>query len=494
MKRLTTYSIISLLAIVISCDDLLEVEAENTISGDIIIDSESALNVLEGAYFNLYGIFDGANGGELLGGDFKLIPTLLARDDGQEISWQSEVFPEYTRFAQKSFTEVNSRIEANWLRGYETISIANNILANIDLVTTNRASIEGQALAIRGLLYFEMVRLWASQYSDQTIGSSAIPIRLTPINTTEDLEEVTLATVGEVYQQVEQDLAQASGLLQGINIPKNRISYYAVEAYRGKVAMQKSDYSQAITHFDNVISGPFTLMENPLDAFNNSSPVTEDILAITQTTNSTTGNITSATGLSPIFSSLNATGFAAFQVLASTFGSLQKTFIPNNAKFYQSDIRHSIDTVATTLSQPEDIDSAFYRASGNLSSSKFIRGTDVIPIIRLAEIHLARAEAIHETTFSSPTDPTALSDVNIIRTRAGIPPLDDSLSEFAFLDSIRVEKIRELLYEGHLLHDLKRWRLLDNSVSIAFGINPLGSDLILQIPLAECNVNPALCN
>ena len=493
MKKLTNYSALLIFCITLSCDSLLDVEAENTISGDVITDDESALNILNGAYFNLFGIYDGANGGELLGGDFKIIPTLMSRDDGQEISWQSDVFPNYTRFAQNNYTNVDPRIEANWLRGYETINIANNLLANLDVIesSTTQELVEGQSLAIRGILYFEMVRLWGLQYSSQVVSLGAIPLIDYPINTKEDLLDIQLATVGEIYAQVENDLARASTLLEDKNLPNTRLSYYAIEAYRGKVAMQKGEYAEAITYFDNVIAGPFELMDSPLDAFNNPNPVSEDVLAIIQTSVATTGNLTSATGLAPMFSRLSSTGFGAFQILESAFGDLQRTFIPNHPNFYPQDIRHSIQDIDPSQS-PDDVDSAFYRINGNLSSAKFLRSTDVIPVIRLAEIHLARAEAIHEDLFTSPIDPTALEDVNMIRRRAGIPELDGTQSEFAFVDSIRVEKNRELIYEGLIFHDLKRWRLNDTGVSIAFGINPLSQTL--PIPQSECLASPGLCD
>ena len=493
MKKLIQYTAPILLIFTLSCNDLLDVDAENTISGDVIVDGVSALNVLDGAYFNLFGIYDGANGGELLGGDFKIIPTLMSRHDGQEISWQSDVFPNYTRFSQNNYTNVDPRIEANWLRGYETINIANNLLANLDVIssTETRELVEGQSLAIRGILYFEMVRLWGLQYSSQAASSLSIPLIDYPINTTADLAPIELASVDAVYSQVELDLQQASGLLQGKNLGSTRLSYYAVEAYRGKVALQKGEYSNAVTHFTNVIDGPFQLMDSPLAAFNNADPVSEDVLAIVQTPIATTGNITSATGLAPMFSRLSSTGFGAFQILESAFGNLQKTFIPNHPNFYPQDLRHSIQDVDVTQS-PDEVDSAFYRVNGNLSSAKFLRPTDVIPVIRLAEIHLSRAEAIHENLFTSPIDPTALEDVNMIRRRAGIPELDGTQSEFAFLDSVRNEKYRELIYEGLIFHDLKRWRLSDTDVSIAFGINPLSQTL--PIPQSECLASPGLCD
>lgn len=497
MKKLIKYTVLLSLCFQFSCDDLLDVEAENSLSGDVLNSQEAIEQALQGAYFNLYGIHDGGDGGELLGGDFKIIGTLFTRHQTQEVSWQSEEFPDYLRFSQKSLTNTNARVEANWLRGYETINQVNAILENVDVISNTdvRESIQGQALAIRGILYFEMVRFWAPQYSSGTSGSPAIPLRTSAVNSKSDIGETTLSTVQQVYDQAELDLETASGLLSGKTIDTGKVTYGACEAYLGRLAMQKGQFSKAEGHLTNVINiGSLSLMPSPLDAFNNASPTSEDVLAINQNAVSTTGNLSTATGLSPMFSSLSATGYGAMQIVAEAFGSLQKTFIPNNPSFYQQDVRHSIQTGTTTSSSPGAIDSAFYENGPRLSSSKFLRSTDVVPVIRLAEMYLSRAEAIHEQVFTSPIDPLALSDLNRIRTRAGLPALLDTLSAFQFLDSIRVERNREFLYEGVVFHDLKRWAVVDGSVSIAFGLDPLDDQFILPIPQSECDASPGLCN
>lgn len=482
----------------VSCSDLLDVEAENSLSGDLLTSQPTMEQALDGAYFNLFGIYDGGNGGELLGGDFKMIPTLLTRHQTQEVSWQSEDFPDYLQFSQKNITNINPRVEANWIRGYETINLVNGILEKIDVVKDQAAKeeIQGQALAIRGILYFEMVRLWAPQYESSTLSTPAIPIRTKAVHTKADIGTTLLSTVGEVYQRAEEDLMQASALLNGKNIAVSKISYAACQSYLGKISLQKggsTEFGKAEDFFTNAISEGFILNASPLDAFNNATATTEDVLAINQNIVSSTGNLSSATGLSSMFSSLSSTGYGAMQIVATAFDPLQKTFIPNNPSFYNVDLRHSIQTNTTTSSNPNNIDSAFYQNGVRLSSSKFLKNTDVIPVIRLSELYLGRAEAIHEQVFTSPIDPLALSDVNRVRTRAGLPALLDTLSAFEFLDSIKVERAREFIYEGVLFHDLKRWAVNDADVSIAFGQDPLNSKFILPIPQSECDAS-GICN
>ena len=94
-----------------------------------------------------------------------------------------------------------------------------------------------------------------------------------------------------------------------------------------------------------------------------------------------------------------------------------------------------------------------------LSSSKFIAADRVIPKIRLAEIYLSRAEILYEQDIKA-VNPIALSDLNVVRNRAGLPSLveTDFFNSFAFYDSLILERKRELIYEGVLFHDLKRWK------------------------------------
>ncbi len=75
---------------------------------------------------------------------------------------------------------------------------------------TVRARILGEAYFIRGVMHFELVRLYGHQYGhESTAPNSGIVLRTSPtmdIKTPADIADAHRATVEEVYQQVISDV------------------------------------------------------------------------------------------------------------------------------------------------------------------------------------------------------------------------------------------------------------------------------------------------
>ena len=486
--RFLSIAIVAMIISLSACESMLDVDAENTISGEILTNQEDIESALNGAYFNLMGIYDGGSGGQLLGGDFRLMATLLTRRNTQEIAWDDVNAPTYSDFIDKDILLTNLTVEANWVRAYEVINTVNNILLNIDNVADASAKnrIQGEALAIRGILYFEMVRLWGPQYQSGTLSTPVIPLFTEPINEIGEIETPTLATVEAIYTQSEADLTQAASLLQPLGKNGVSMSYYACEAYLMRMALQKNDFATAEDHANTIItSGEFSLMNSPLQAFNNKSNSAEDILAVQQTFANTTGDRSTDSGLANYFSSLTESGLGVMRIIGF---SIYSDFVNNGPRFSDIDIRGMVDTDVDETTKSTQITTAFYTNILNnltISSSKYMTADKVIPIVRLAEVHLSRAEAIFEQNTGT-IDNTALDDLNLIRTRAGLPALQvsDFADPFAFYDSLVLERNREFLYEGVLFHDLKRWSTYLDDVNIS-GSDPLDDKFILPIPQSE---------
>ncbi len=119
-------------------------------------------------------------------------------------------------------------------------------------------------------------------------------------------------------------------------------------------------------------------------------------------------------------------------------------------------------------------------------------------VMRLAEIWLIRAEA-RAKLGRLEGDRGAVMDVNVIRSRAGLPPLPDGLTQYEVLVAIEQERRVELLAEGgHRWFDLKRmvniqtykYRLEEVMSSCKTGWRPYQS--LLPVPAAELTLNPAL--
>ena len=117
-------------------------------------------------------------------------------------------------------------------QAYDAINQCNLILANLGTVTDagQRTQFEGEADYIRGVMYFELVRLFAQQY---TLGGAntqdGVPLNLTAVTSTEQADvKLPRATVKQVYTQLITDLQAAIQKLPPQNV--TRASKYSAEA------------------------------------------------------------------------------------------------------------------------------------------------------------------------------------------------------------------------------------------------------------------------
>lgn len=131
----------------------------------------------------------------------------------------------------------------------------------------------------------------------------------------------------------------------------------------------------------------------------------------------------------------------------------------------------------------------------NLISSNRVRkfsattNDNNIPVIRLSEMYLIKAEALAEMNM----DEDARGPLNEILLRAN--PLASPYSESgdALKDIIQEEKRKELMFEGHRLFDLTRKKQSFTKYSTSAG-TPIAVDYpnnltILPIPQAEIDAN-----
>ena len=84
--------------------------------------------------------------------------------------------------------------------------------------------------------------------------------------------------------------------------------------------------------------------------------------------------------------------------------------------------------------------------------------------IRLSEMYLNYAEA--QNVLGSDGD--ALTYLNMIRDRAGMPPVTGSGTDLR--DKIRHERRIELAFEGQRYYDLRRWKILEQGMGNAIGM------------------------
>lgn len=479
-KILIFFSIFLLSAFFISCEDFLEIDPQQS------VDDEAVYTTHEGVVNVLNGVYERVAGPQLYAGTSVLQSELIGNSG--DLNWIG-TFIQYRQWNWKSMDPNDGFIAAKWLRSYQAIDLINNVLENLSIVNEDsRARVEGEAKFLRGILYFELVRFYALPYVDgQANDHLGVPIILTP--TTPETVANDLpgrATVAQVYQQILVDLNQAKQLLEvvgtGAGANGGRATSTTSSAFLAKVHMAMEQWEMAAEEADIVIQafgGYDALHENPRDAFNNDSYTSEDVFMIVQNEISNVGQAND--GITTFFASLPGLGRGDVYV-ADPFLEL----------FEPGDLRAEI-TDGVPIGNIQDVTTMLYIGvgtdSGNLMTAKWGKHDANIPVIRLAEMILTRGEANFRNGSSIGADP--LDDFNAIRDRSNASMWDDLT-----LEMIEQERFRELAFEGHRLHDLRRFR---GSVVAPSGSPYVGETLqwndprlVMPIPQREMDVNPNL--
>jgi len=448
MKKTYIYNLIlasTLLAAVSSCKKALELNPVDTIEqGQALLTSKDVEVALVGSYSAL-------GSRNFYGGRPFLMADFLANTDAVE--WYG-TYEELTQTINKQILKTNTFVNNVWSAGYTAINDANNVLAAISKVdAAKKNKVEGEAKFIRGAAYFDLVRLFGKAYNDGSPTSNpGVPIVLTPTTAITDASYVTRSTVSAVYTQAIADLTEAEAKLPATN--GFFATKFSAAAMLARVYLQMGNYAAAAAAANRVItSGNYSLTSTYLGAFPTmgSTPgvnTAEDVFAIQVTT------LTGFNGYNEFYgsSSYGGRGDAV----------ISQTWIDNN--YVPADDRLN----------------AFYD-DGDMYTSKYANVYGNVPVIRLAEMYLIRAECNVRLAPAAPVGGrTPLQDLAVVRSRAGLT------TTTATLANILNERKLELAFEGFALHDAKRTQT--NIGSLAWNSNAL----VFPIPQREMDANKNL--
>ncbi len=463
MKRYIFFILI-LLGILSACTEKLDVKP--TVSQDI----EDALSTPDG----LVSLRNSSYGftRRVYGRYFYHFADMLA-DTGEVIFIGT--YEELQDLSNKSLVPTFYWGERAWLYSYRAINGCNLILDNLDIVEDEdlRATLEGDASFIRGILYFDLTRFFGLPYGSGAMNSLAVPLVEEGIKNPDQITYPAKATVGEIFTLVESDLLKAAELLpEDENFFANK---YSAMAILTRFYLTTEDYTKAAAYADSVIeSGIFSLSDDIFYAFNQAVTGLEDILSWQQSeldNEDDGGN----SGMAAFYASTNAVGRSEM-VISEDF--LASTFAANDDR----------GLVQYDLTSHGEVTNMYYEGFGTrargIYSAKWLDYNTNITFCRLAEMYLTRAEANQMLLDQGGTQVgsnSPLDDINEILNRAG---LDDAAS--VTLEDIQFERYRELIFEGHRLHDYKRWKR-------DVGEIPWNSDrLIIPTPKKETDTNPNL--
>jgi starch-binding outer membrane protein, SusD/RagB family len=442
--KLYTKIIFSVAALsMLACADNLDVKPANQVSDETALKTSTDVEGL------LVGAYDALGGGDVLGGNMQRDAELLA-DDG-DLFWDG-TFVAPGEIWTKNMQINNDQASETWLDSYRGINICNTVLANIDLVVeAKKEQVEGEAKFVRGLIYFELVRIYAKTWTDGNPAvNPGVPLVLEPTTVANlpESKELTRATVSQIYQQVLADLTDAENLLPEEN--GFFANTYVASAILSRVYLMQNNYAEAASAADRVIqSGYFALLSDYAANFGKTSAgagfttSAEDVFSIQVTNQDGVNNMN--------------TFFAT-----SDFGGRGDIYI-EPAHFDRYDPADE----RLNLFYDDERTGKWNNLFGNVN------------IVRLAEMYLTRAEANFREGTSVGADP--VDDINLIRNRVGL----SSLGALT-IDDILNERLLELAFEGHLIHDLKRTQR-------SVGSLPFSADeLVFPIPNRERIINPGL--
>ncbi len=447
----------------IACKDELEIVpitekvAKNFYSNEAEI--ESAIAGVYGQLQNngLYGL-DLIGVGEISGEDS--FEEIAANDGG--------------RFGQlDDFSTIpgNDLVGDIWRESYEGIQRVNTILSRIIEVSyvdnTLKTGRIGEMRFIRGLLYFNLVRL----YGD-------VPLVTQETENPSDYFGQGRTGSTEVYAQIETDLLAA---IQDLPLDKSsgRPAKGAAQALLGDVYLTQRNFSEALPILAAVVSSnAYELMPTTDVIFGVENEGNREILFEVQFTSGLNGNAEGSSAASqfrPSGTTANAKGHN----------------LPTQQFVDSYDMN---DTRATDYVGKEPGNDFHFSTKYQVSATGADDGGSDHIIIRFADVVLKYAEALNENGRTQ----DAIVQLNRIRTRAGLE-VTPATSQVEVQTAIRQERRFELIGEGHRFYDLKRYGVAVAVLNDFFTANgsPTRIDetkLLLPIPQSQIDTDPDFIN
>ncbi len=422
-----------------ACHDQLELKPFQSIDDAQASANESNVKAI------LTGAYDALADGDVLGGNALRNAELQAGEG--EILWVGTFFDPREIF-NKTMQTANNDATQLWLDGFNTINSANNVLAALDVVAEkDRKTVGGEALFIRAITNFELIRFFGKPYvAGQPNAQLGIPLITTPTRGINDASKVSRSTVEQVYAAIIADLLKAETDLPQTN--SWRASSLAASALLSRVYLQQGDYAKARDAASKVIaSAKFTLLADYEDVFNRDANSSEDIFAI---------QLTDQDGVN------NMNTFFSIPDFGGRDGDIE--ILDGHLNLYPAGDKR------------KDL---FFDGNAAMRSGKWNNQFGNVGIIRLAEMYLIRAEC--NARLNTSTGATAVADYNRTRIRAGL-----AAATTVTVDQILLERRLELAHEGFRVHDLKRTKQKVGNFNFD------ADKLVFPIPFREIEANSNL--
>lgn len=451
LKRILLFAVMATVST--SCNDLLDVESDTSITKDNFYTSESDFQAATAPLYNIVW-FDFNNNFYFGMGD--------GRSYNLYAPFSDYIYP-FTDLTENGLT---GPLVSAWSSLYVVIQQSNNVIEGIKASSVNeesKAKYLAEARFMRGTAYWYLTSLWGDVIISENQGS----LVNNPI--------VSKSPRTDVYEFAMRDLEYAAKYLPETAPQTGRLTKYSAFGMLSRVYLSYaglSDNPESGTRSTEYLDlakkaaskaineGPYSLMTNYADLFevdnNNNS---ESMFALQWVPNGTYG----VTNFHQAYLALNSevTGDDA------AYGGYTRASVDILQEYESNDLRRKAtwmadnDFYATinkanggyTVDHANDFLTAKKGVVGstkdNPKTSRQNSGLNT-NMLRLAEVYLNYAEATLGNSAST-TDATALEYVNTLRRRAGLGNLTSLTYEI-----LRKERRIELCLEGQYWYDLVR--------------------------------------
>lgn len=435
MKKLTYSILIASAAIcAVSCNFLEEELKGGFTSGTYYKDAENAEMAVNGVYNSLYG--------------HKLwIFTDVASDDavkGGNAGDQADI----NSIDNFSATADNGPINEFWQHTYETITRANNVIANVQKMNIGeqaKASYVAQSKFFRAYSYFNLVN---------TFGQ--VPLKLLPQDN-HDAIHVGLSSIDKIYERIDKDLEDAAAVLPAEYAPSEagRVTRGAALALLAKSKLYQKDYSACLAAILQIEQlDIYDLEPDYSDLFKRGGEDSVESMFAIRYANNTTAQL--GNNLNVWFAPSLEGGYY-FNAPTEDFVN---TFDESTADG-ETDPR--LDASIGREGQPwfgTEFSSSWSEATGYLvkkyhealpEGEAISQSTIPQHILRYADVLLMKAEALNESSQDGAEIP-----LNRVRSRANLTEVS-GLSQDRMRVLIRKERRKELGFEFQRFFDLMRY-------------------------------------
>jgi hypothetical protein len=451
-KVYKTIAVIALMALT-ACDSVLDVEPPFQKEGSQIFKNMDEYEYsLTGTYalFRQVGYF--GSGGQTTS-TWGNLPDMM----GDNLVRTGEDLANWRTQYDWTYTADENDIQVAWLAAYSVILQANLTLRDIDRFSNTEAQrvnrIKGQALAIRAMVHFDMLRFWGESF-DRNSTAKGIPY----LEIVDQNYLPSRLTVAQTYDKIFADIDAAEDLLADVDATINAsgrfyIDLTVLQALAARVNLYTKNYAAAEAYATSVI-------------------IARPLASRTVFPNIWTDASTTEVVWSVAFNLGEGVPAAGVHIA----GNNRNRFKPSAA-------------LETTYDQTNDIRFSSYFATRILSGtprrilSKFYARNAAPPTagdnqvnwkaIRTGEMYLIRAEA--RAMQGGASEALGLADLNALRAARISGYVDEVLVGQPLLDAIALERRKELVGEGHHFFDLKRTTktIARQAGDVHLGVTPL---------------------